>query len=135
VSQWRRSIRSRRDAGRRRRPGLNAFIERLYPGRTGLMRAILPQELQATKLIGMTIEEASAKIRNDGPLDLEADFGADCWAGTIPIAPSIGAPVADARVPPRGSAGREIGHFAENARLDRILLSLAQRNRDPGACS
>ena len=44
--------------------GLNPFIERLYPGRTGLMRAILPQELQATKLIGMTIEEASAKIRD-----------------------------------------------------------------------
>jgi len=51
--------------------GLNAFIERLYPGRTALMRAILPQELKATQLIGMTIEEASAKIRNDGPLDLE----------------------------------------------------------------
>jgi hypothetical protein len=72
--------------------GLNAFIERLYPGRTELMRAILPQELKATNLIGMTIEEASAKIRNDGPLDLEADYGANCWAGTIPIELCIGAP-------------------------------------------
>jgi nitroimidazol reductase NimA-like FMN-containing flavoprotein (pyridoxamine 5'-phosphate oxidase superfamily) len=113
--------------------GLKAFIERLYPGRTGLMRPILPQELQATTLIGMTIEEASAKIRDEGPLDLEADRDADCWAGTIPIGQCVGAPVADARVPPRGSAGREIGHFAENARFDRILRSLAQGNRDPGA--
>jgi nitroimidazol reductase NimA-like FMN-containing flavoprotein (pyridoxamine 5'-phosphate oxidase superfamily) len=112
--------------------GLNAFIERLYPGRTGLMRPILPQELKATNLIGMTIEEASAKIRDGGPLDLESDCDADCWAGTIPIAQCIGAPAPDARVPPRGSAGREIGHFADNARLDRILLSLAERNRDPG---
>jgi len=109
--------------------GLNAFIERLYPGRTGLMRPILPQELQATKLIGMTIADASAKIRDDGPLDLEADYDADCWAGTIPIAQCVGAPVGDARVPPRGAAGPEVGHFSENARLDRILLSLAQRNR------
>ena len=105
--------------------GLNAFIERLYPGRTELMRAILPQELKATNLIGMRIEEASAKIRNDGPLDLETDYDADCWAGTIPIVQCIGSPVPDARVLPRGSAEREIGQFAENARFDRILLSLA----------
>src|SRR5580658_10166485 len=38
--------------------GLNAFVERLYPGRTAKMRAILPQELKATRLLGMTIEEA-----------------------------------------------------------------------------
>jgi nitroimidazol reductase NimA-like FMN-containing flavoprotein (pyridoxamine 5'-phosphate oxidase superfamily) len=112
---------------------LNAFIERLYPGRTDVMRAILPQELRATSLIGMTIDEASAKIRNDGPLDLEADYDANCWAGTIPTVQCIGAPVSDARLPPRGSAEREIGQFAENARFDRILLSPAQRNHGHGA--
>src|SRR5579863_9723655 len=47
--------------------GLNAFVERLYPGRTRLMRPILPQELKATALMSMAIEEASAKIRDDGP--------------------------------------------------------------------
>jgi nitroimidazol reductase NimA-like FMN-containing flavoprotein (pyridoxamine 5'-phosphate oxidase superfamily) len=113
--------------------GLNAFIERLYPGRTRLMRTILPQELRATSLMGMTIEEASAKIRNDGPLDLAADYEADCWAGTIPLPQCVGAPVADARVPPRGSGEGEIGHFAESARLDRILRSLAQRRHDEAA--
>jgi len=79
-------------------------------------------------------EEASAKIRNDGPLDLEADYDADCWAGTIPIVQCIGAPVPDARVPPCGSAEREIGHFAENDRFDQILVSLAQRNHHQGVC-
>src|SRR5258707_5225945 len=48
--------------------GLNAFIERVYPGRTALMRRIAPQELKATILMGMTIEDASAKIRSEGPL-------------------------------------------------------------------
>jgi nitroimidazol reductase NimA-like FMN-containing flavoprotein (pyridoxamine 5'-phosphate oxidase superfamily) len=113
--------------------GLNAFIERLYPGRTALMRPILPQELKATTLVGMTIEEASAKIRSDGPLDLEADYGADCWAGTIPVVQRIGPPAADPRVPPRGSAEREIGHFAESAGFDRVLSSLARANGDMGA--
>jgi nitroimidazol reductase NimA-like FMN-containing flavoprotein (pyridoxamine 5'-phosphate oxidase superfamily) len=112
--------------------GLNAFIERLYPGRTALLRPILPQELKATTLVGMTIEEASAKIRDDGPLDLETDYGAACWAGTIPVMQRIGLPVADARVPPRGSFKRELGHFAANAGFDRILLSLARANQDDG---
>src|SRR5580692_12917648 len=46
--------------------GLNAFIERIYPGRTGYMRPIAPQELKATSLMGMTIDNASAKIRSGG---------------------------------------------------------------------
>jgi hypothetical protein len=80
-------------------------------------------------LLSMAIEEVSAKIRDDGPLDLEADHTADCWAGVIPIAPRLGAPVGDHRVPPRGSREREIGHLAEGAAFDDILLSLARRDR------
>ncbi len=107
--------------------GLNAFIERLYPGRTALMRPILPQELKATSLMSMVIDEASAKIRNDGPLDLEADYAAPCWAGVVPVAQRLGAALPDARVAPRGTAEPEIGHFAEDAALDEILLALARR--------
>ena len=114
---------------REKEAGLNGFIERLYPGRTGLMRPIAPQELKATMLLGMAIEEVSAKIRDDGPLDLEADHGADCWAGIIPIAQRVGAPVADQRVIPRGSRDLEAGHFTEDARFDQILHSLARRDR------
>ncbi len=109
--------------------GFNAFVERLYPGRTGLMRAILPQEIKAAALMSMVIEEASAKIRDDGPLDLEGDYETDCWAGVIPIAPLVGAPIGDRRVPPRGNREREIGHFAERAALGKVLLSLARRER------
>ena len=114
---------------REKEAGLNGFIERLYPGRTGLMRPIAPQELKATMLLGMAIEEVSAKIGDDGPLDLEADHGADCWAGIIPIAQRVGAPVADQRVIPRGSRDLEAGHFTEDARFDQILHSLARRDR------
>jgi nitroimidazol reductase NimA-like FMN-containing flavoprotein (pyridoxamine 5'-phosphate oxidase superfamily) len=109
--------------------GLNGFIERLYPGRTRLIRAISPQELKATMLLSMAIEEVSAKIRDDGPLDLEADHLADCWAGVIPIAQRLDAPIDDRRVPPRGSREAELGHFAAGARFGDILLSLARRDR------
>jgi uncharacterized protein len=105
---------------------LNALIERLYPGRTALMRKILPQELKATTLMRMVIDEASAKIRDDGPLDLAEDYEAPCWAGVVPIAQRLGPPAADARVPPRGSRQAEIGHFVEGARFDATLLRLAR---------
>src|SRR5258708_21189840 len=91
--------------------GFNAFIERLYPGRTGLMRSILPQELKATSLLSMVIEEASAKIRDDGPLDLQADYTAPSWAGVIPVAQRLGAMIPDARVAPHGAPEPEVGHF------------------------
>ena len=89
---------------REKEKALNAFIERLYPGRTGLMRAILPQELKATALISMVIEEASAKIRDDGPLDLEADYAAPCWAGNRPDCAA-----------PRRRAARRAGRAAQCA--------------------
>jgi nitroimidazol reductase NimA-like FMN-containing flavoprotein (pyridoxamine 5'-phosphate oxidase superfamily) len=108
--------------------GLNAFIERLYPGRTGIMRGILSQELKATTLMGMTIESASAKIRSGGPLDLEQDYAADCWAGTVPIAQVMGAPIPDPIVSPRAEPDPEIGHFAEGAIFDRVLFELAGRD-------
>jgi uncharacterized protein len=107
--------------------GFNAFIERLYPGRTGIMRGILPQELKATTLMGMTIDSASAKIRSGGPLDLEQDYAADCWAGTVPIAQVVGAPIPDPIAPPRTAPGTEIGHFAQGARFDEVLLESARR--------
>jgi nitroimidazol reductase NimA-like FMN-containing flavoprotein (pyridoxamine 5'-phosphate oxidase superfamily) len=107
--------------------GFNAFIERLYPGRTRVMRGILPQELKATSLLGMTIEDASAKIRSGGPLDIEADYAADCWAGIVPITQCTGAPIPDAIAPPRTAPGPEIGHFAEGVRLDDTLLALARQ--------
>jgi len=114
---------------REKEAGFNAFIERLYPGRTGIMRDILPEEIKTTSLMSMGIDEVSAKIRSGGPLDLESDYAADCWAGTIPISQRLGVPVPDPIAPPRTAPGPEIGHFAEDAAIDRVLLSLAQGER------
>ena len=112
--------------------GFNAFIERIYPGRTRIMRPIAPQELKATSLMGMTIEEVSAKIRDGGPLDLEEDYAADCWAGAVPITQVMGAPIPDAIAPPRTAPEPEIGHFAAGARFDEALLAAARKERRYG---
>jgi uncharacterized protein len=112
--------------------GLNAFVDRVYPGRTKLIRGINGQELKATTLMGMTIEEASAKLRTGGPVDADEDYAADCWAGVIPITPLIGAPVADPRLKPGVPAAPEIGHFTEGAAFDQVLLALARQADDHG---
>ena len=111
--------------------GLNAFIERLYPRRTRLMRAILPQELKATSLMRLNIAEVSAKIRDGGPLDLAEDYDAPCWAGTIPIALRLGSPIPDPLMVPTGTPEDEIGHLVEGGAFDRILLGLARNATRP----
>jgi uncharacterized protein len=112
--------------------GLNAFVDRVYPGRTRLIRGINPQEAKATTLMGMTIEEASAKLRTGGPVDDEEDYAADCWAGVIPITQHIGAPIADPRLKPGVPAGPEVGHFTEGSAFDQVLLALARQAGDHG---
>jgi hypothetical protein len=107
--------------------GLNAFVDRVYPGRTALIRPINTQELKATTLLGMTIEEASAKVREGGPVDDEEDYAADCWAGIVPITPHIGAAIPDPRLKPGIPAKPQVGHFPEGAPFDAVLLALARK--------
>jgi nitroimidazol reductase NimA-like FMN-containing flavoprotein (pyridoxamine 5'-phosphate oxidase superfamily) len=106
--------------------GFNAFIERLYPGRTKAMRAISLQELKATTLISMVIDEVSAKIRAGGPLDLETDLDAECWAGTIPIAQRVGTAMPDAHVKPGVAPLQGLQHFSEGGVFPEILAALAR---------
>src|SRR5205823_808439 len=108
--------------------GLNALIERLYPGRTRVMRGIAQQEQKATMLMSLLIETASAKIRDGGPLNLESDYDAECWAGTIPIAPRTGAPFDGPHLRPGITAAPEIGPFIKGAAFDEALLALARRH-------
>ena len=110
--------------------GFNAFLDRLYPERSRVLRPIMAQEVKATMLMSMVIEEASAKVRTGGPVDLESDNDADCWAGTIPVVQRVEAPVPDAQVPVRGSPADEVGHFRPGAALDQVLLGLARRRVD-----
>lgn len=80
---------------------LEALIERLYPGRWRELRAPTEQEIKATMVLSMPIEEASAKLRGGGPIDRETDMAAPVWAGVIPLALRAGAPERD----PRTDAG------------------------------
>ena len=83
-----------------KRRAMHALIERVHPGRSALLRAPTPEELEATTVLALPIEEASAKIRTGPPIDLDADYARPCWAGVLPLELVAGTPVPDARVPP-----------------------------------
>jgi nitroimidazol reductase NimA-like FMN-containing flavoprotein (pyridoxamine 5'-phosphate oxidase superfamily) len=74
-----------------KRAAMDAFIERLYPGRAPLLRPASEAELMQIALAEMTIEEASAKVREGGPADYAPDEGWPGWAGVVPVQTQLGA--------------------------------------------
>ena len=79
---------------------LEEFVEGLVPGHWAEMRPPNAQEIKATTVVGMEIDEASAKIRTGPPADDEEDYALPCWAGVIPVTQTIGAPIPDPRLTP-----------------------------------
>jgi uncharacterized protein len=79
------------DAGKRR--ALDALTDHLIPGRTRELRAPLEREVNATEVIEVTIEEASAKTRFGPPSEPAPAAGADeVWAGVVPLRLAAGTP-------------------------------------------
>lgn len=64
---------------------LFALTEQLAPGRWNEVRAPTPQELKATWILALPIEEASAKVRAGGPIDEPEDEDLPHWAGVVPV--------------------------------------------------
>jgi uncharacterized protein len=73
---------------------LEAFTEKLLPGRWSEVRGPSTQELKATAILALPIAEASAKRRSGPPDDDDSpDAAIDTWAGVIPVVTSFGTPV------------------------------------------
>lgn len=83
-----------------RAAALEAFTEKLLPGRWDEVRQPTGPELKGTQVIALDLAEASAKVRDGGPLDDEEDYALDVWAGVIPLEQRAGAPVPDDRLRP-----------------------------------
>ncbi len=72
---------------------LEAFTERLMPGRWYDAREPNTQELKATGVVRMPIDLASAKVRTGPPKDDAEDMGLSVWAGLVPVRTTYGQPV------------------------------------------
>ena len=64
---------------------LEAFTEKIVPGRWADVRKPSPQEIRATTVMRLPLEEVSAKLRTGGPKDDDADYDLPVWAGLLPL--------------------------------------------------
>ena len=74
---------------------LEAMMERIVPGRWPELRAPTKQEIKATTVVSMKLEEVVAKVRKGGPVDDDEDMDLDIWAGVVPTPTTIGAALDD----------------------------------------
>ena len=80
---------------------LEAFTNKLVPGRWAEARQPTGQELAATSILALPITEASAKIRSGPPEDADTpDGGLNVWAGVLPIQTGWASPIPDPALRP-----------------------------------
>lgn len=74
---------------------LFVFMEHMMKGRWDGIREMNQEEFNRTLVVEMTIETASAKIRDVGVSDEPDDYNLDVWAGLVPIKQVVEYPISD----------------------------------------
>jgi len=82
---------------------LEVITNHIVPGRWAQARLPTAQELKGTAVLGLPLEESSAKIRVGPPKDEEEDYELPVWAGVIPARVAYGAPEPDPHLNPAGA--------------------------------
>jgi uncharacterized protein len=78
-----------------KRLAVTAIVEHAVPGRSADSRPPTTSELRSTVVVSLPIEEASAKIREGGPVDDPTDLDLPHWAGVLPLHLVPGPPAPD----------------------------------------
>jgi uncharacterized protein len=101
---------------------LASVVDRFYPGRSPSLRPIHPQEIKAVTVIGMRIDEASAKVRAKNTVDDEEDYALPIWAGVVGIKTVIGDDDPCPRLQAGVSRPAELCAYRQGRVLDEALL-------------
>ena len=76
-----------------RTAAFKAITDKLMPGRWGDARGPNHTEDLKTMILGISIDQASARISDDHPDDEVEDLDLDVWAGVIPLRIAAGVPI------------------------------------------
>jgi nitroimidazol reductase NimA-like FMN-containing flavoprotein (pyridoxamine 5'-phosphate oxidase superfamily) len=79
---------------------LHCISEHVLPGRWDEVRAPYDKEVKGTSVLEVTIDAASAKIRQGPSNDDPAPGDEQVWAGVVPIRMVMDAPIPDETLPP-----------------------------------
>ena len=80
-----------------RRRILDAYVDKVVPGRRAHLREMTDKEVRGTAMFSVAIDEASVKLRTGGPADEEDDYALDIWAGVLPTRTGYESPIPDPR--------------------------------------
>lgn len=100
---------------------LVAMVDRFFPDRTASLRQSTVQEIKATAVIAMEIEEASAKIRSKGVGDDEEDYELPIYAERIPVRTVLGRPEPCPRLLDGVERPASLGGYSEGRLLEDAL--------------
>jgi nitroimidazol reductase NimA-like FMN-containing flavoprotein (pyridoxamine 5'-phosphate oxidase superfamily) len=93
---------------------LFCFMEHMMKGRWDGIRPMHKEELDRTIVVEMTIETASAKIRNVGVGDEPEDYNLGVWAGLMPLNKVAEYPSADECLPQKMEIPKHILDYYED---------------------
>jgi hypothetical protein len=85
--------------GAEKEHGLFVVTEHMVRGHWDVARQPTAQELKATSVLKLPINEASAKVRTGGPKEDPADLPSALWAGVLPLVTVPQTPIANGDVP------------------------------------
>lgn len=93
---------------------LKCVVDHMMEGRWDGIRPMLKKELDGTLVVEMTIETASAKIRDVGVKDEKSDMDLPIWAGLLPLTLVAEFPESDALLPEGVEIPEHVMNYYEN---------------------
>jgi nitroimidazol reductase NimA-like FMN-containing flavoprotein (pyridoxamine 5'-phosphate oxidase superfamily) len=81
--------------GKEKADALRVISDNIIRGRWNEVREPTEEEMKATSVMKLPINEASAKIRSGPPLDDQPDYDLPIWAGVLPLVTRAAEPIID----------------------------------------
>ena len=98
-----------------KREALRLFTNHVIAGRWEQAKQPTEQDLKATSVLALPLDEVSAKVRTGPPIDDEEDYALPIWGGVVPLIQTFSQPVPDDRVLP-GIAAPCLTHCSGNGK-------------------
>jgi nitroimidazol reductase NimA-like FMN-containing flavoprotein (pyridoxamine 5'-phosphate oxidase superfamily) len=98
---------------------LKIISEHIIDGRWEECRPPNENELKATKVIKVVIEESSAKVRTGDPVDEKEDYSLQYWAGVIPLKHNALNPIPDKRLNNKIPVPKSVNAYIDSVNKDK----------------
>ena len=104
-----------------KRRALVMMVDRFFPGRTAQLRPSTQKEINATTVVTMDIERASAKVRAKGVADDDEDYALPIYAERLPVRTVIGLPEPCPRLRPGVERPRNLDGYRAGRPLEEAV--------------